>query len=106
MCDCDEVPEFITQKIRKARKSHRCCECKNLISKGHMYAYNSGLWEGSFSSFKTCIFCHGLRSEAVEESGDNHCWPCFTGLLDYITDFGLTESENKWFAQHGRAAKI
>lgn len=61
MCDCyHDPPEFCEIRKRKARKPHTCAECLRIIKPGERYEAVSGLWDGVFSSFKTCSDCVDL----------------------------------------------
>ena len=64
----DYGPECMTQKERKARKTHVCIECRGAIVPGEKYEYTSGIWDGDPSSFKTCLACRELRTWLVEEA--------------------------------------
>lgn len=62
-CDCDdEGPAFMRVNEKRARRSHRCCECKETISAGHTYEHTSGKWEGEIETFRTCERCADLRA--------------------------------------------
>lgn len=56
-----EYPQAYDHITRKARKDHRCCECRGLITKGETYEYHSGVWDGRPDSFKICSDCNVLR---------------------------------------------
>ena len=44
VCDFDyDPPELYKQKDRRARKTHKCYECKSVISPGEMYVYTVGV---------------------------------------------------------------
>lgn len=66
-CDCSlatndfDGPAFTETKIVKARKQHLCCECQEYIEPGKQYECTSGLWDGSFSRFATCLPCMRIR---------------------------------------------
>lgn len=61
MCDCfDNYPTFYNAKIVKARKLHKCCECRQPIETGTHYHRADGLWDGEVSTFKTCLECKRL----------------------------------------------
>ena len=47
--------------IRKARKIHKCCECKREIQIGEDYKYYKGIWDDSFCTFKTCLDCETVK---------------------------------------------
>lgn len=86
MCDCDENPAIAFNAIHcKARKIHRCCECRREIPVGGVYQRITGIWQEGPATFKTCLACAVKREEIsllalkIEE-----CVPCFGGLRDYI----------------------
>lgn len=68
-CDWDPATVYVSVK-RKARKSHTCCECRGKIAVGETYELVTGLWEGSWSTFKTCPDCLPVRCAlaATEDS--------------------------------------
>ena len=59
--DCG--PSFASTKLLKARKDHRCFECKGAIKKGAKYEKVEGKWGACFETFKTCTDCLSLRAE-------------------------------------------
>lgn len=61
--DNDGGPDFYYSKIVKARKEHVCYECCKTIQKSEKYEHVRGMWDGSFSTYKTCIDCLSLRKE-------------------------------------------
>lgn len=90
MCEC---PSMYSEIIRVARKPHRCCECQRQIFAGEKYQAASGMWDGSFSTFRTCIECADTRVDASEGARAGDCCelPCFGELLDYVSN-GLPET--------------
>lgn len=68
MCDC-EMPSCSTQSTPRARKAHTCCECRGGILPGERYQLITGVWEGSGSSYKTCLQCAALRSPLKKLTG-------------------------------------
>lgn len=59
--DIDGTPDFYHTEIRKARKPHKCGECKKIISPGQEYEYVVGKWDGCFDKHKTCMVCKEVR---------------------------------------------
>lgn len=58
----DEEPaKVFSETVRVARKPHRCCECDETIPAGARYEYATGCWDGSWSTFKTCLSCVEIR---------------------------------------------
>lgn len=87
-CDCSrddgELPEFSVEEFHIARKEHKCCECGEIIKPGQKYQKISGLWDGHFSRFKTCMPCYNIR--------ENYCSNgyIFGGLAEEIREcFGF-----------------
>src|SRR5580692_4319221 len=60
-CDYDASPEFMETRVRKARKSKPCSECRCPIEIGEQYEQTAGKWEGDFLTFNTCFLCADLR---------------------------------------------
>jgi hypothetical protein len=65
-----EAPQAFQQAMRKARKSHQCCECGQEIAPRSWYEYSSGIWEGRPDSFKTCTTCVEIRDEYSASTGE------------------------------------
>ena len=59
-----EPPEFFDETTPRARKRYRCCECQTHIPIGDRYTKSTGKWDGSVSSFKSCMPCGRLRTWA------------------------------------------
>lgn len=57
MIDYGERAAVWDQIIRKARKSHLCCECHRTIEKGEKYEYISSLFDGSWDHYHLCAHC-------------------------------------------------
>lgn len=79
-----EMPEIFEEAIRKANKTHECCECGEDILSGKKYKYVRGLWGGNFSTYKTCIGCSRLR-DAIDGypygSLNDIVWDCFGTII-------------------------
>lgn len=64
MCMVDGADGGFTKfddKVRKARREHRCDECRRVIGVGEHYEYVSGIYDGGFVSNKTCRHCLDAR---------------------------------------------
>lgn len=80
-CYCEyEQPELHTTLIRKARKQYKCDECRGLICPGDKYETARALWEGEFSSYRTCQHCVDLRTW-VSNNIPCFCW-AYTNLQE------------------------
>lgn len=86
------MSDFCIHTERKARKFHRCVECRGTISKGEIYHYYSGAWEGSGFSVKRCPECDMLYHQYIAKS---NCMdderPAFGELADHIFESDLSE---------------
>jgi hypothetical protein len=56
-------PDIYGETQPTARKEHRCCECGITIHQGDTYQRASGLWDGLWDTYKTCLPCAQLRVE-------------------------------------------
>lgn len=83
MCD---RPEAFSSRQRKARKIHKCCECREEIKKGDNYQYSSGVWDRETLDFKQCMNCHEImqRAEALVTEYDP---PGFGELRSWFEEF-------------------
>lgn len=58
MCVDDYEPSDVwSATVRKARREHRCDECGRTIVPGERYEHVSSLYDGSWSTLKTCPHC-------------------------------------------------
>ena len=83
-----ELPTLYEERIIVARKAHRCCECRCEIAKGERYQSASGLWEGQFSRFSTCIACASIRDDLAKALPRLHYdeLPAFGELREYLSE--------------------
>lgn len=58
-----EQAEVYNVDNRKARKEHRCVECRGIINVGEFYKYHHGVFDGSGFSDKLCAECHSMQEE-------------------------------------------
>jgi len=58
-----DVASIYDCKIVKARKTYTCCECGEEIKKGAKYEHVSGLWDGNWEHYKTCLLCVRIRRD-------------------------------------------
>jgi hypothetical protein len=57
-----ESGEFTSASTVKAAKDHRCCECRETIAKGSRYEIVKGMWDHSWSTYRTCLSCVEIRN--------------------------------------------
>jgi hypothetical protein len=70
MCYCPDEgsSEFYSRTHPRARKAHRCEECRRVILPGERYARHSQKWEGDVSSWPTCAQCDAWSSAFARAS--------------------------------------
>ena len=61
-CSCD----FSERREVKARKPHRCSECRQEIPVGTTYEYVAAKFDGDFYTIKTCLPCAEIREAFVD----------------------------------------
>jgi len=80
-----EIPVVYEVKTVKARKQHKCCECRGIIEIGESYNIHSGLWAGEWGNYKVCPECDEIRREV-----DKNCYyeegTPFEGLLETVSE--------------------
>lgn len=72
MCMIDDVESctWFGTELRKARKQHRCAECRRDIEPSEQYAYSTYLDDGgAFCVNKACAHCHAAREWLVRHCG-------------------------------------
>ena len=47
----------------RARKVHKCCECDEPIQIGERHERVGGVWDGEWSTYRTCSVCASIRAE-------------------------------------------
>ena len=60
--DDGDLPSVCNVETRKAAKNHTCSECGEAIPRGERYEHVKGLWDGSWSTFRTCLSCVEIRA--------------------------------------------
>ena len=55
--ECDDYATVFNVDKRRARKEHRCCECRDAIAVGELHEYVTMLFDGAWSSFRSCLLC-------------------------------------------------
>ena len=97
-CTCNDLdaPTLISEGWRRARNTHKCCECGRPVQPGEFYQHIAGIWDGRWMRFKTCEQCADLR-ESLES-----VWCVALGDLrqEYI-DY-LAEADSLRFDDDGR----
>ncbi len=58
-----DAPAVHCDRLVRARKEHKCCECGDTIRAGLLYEYTTGLWDGFWSTYKTCARCVNIRND-------------------------------------------
>ena len=73
MCMIDDADGAVTTISgllqRVARVTHKCKECCRIIDKGEKYFVESYVFEGEFTTHKTCAHCKVARDWLQDECG-------------------------------------
>jgi hypothetical protein len=93
--DYDVGPEFHDANVVKARKAHRCYECRRTITAGSYYESVVGKWDGDFLTFKTCLDCMNIRDGLTCGSGFTYgeLWENISEVFDEINTGCLVKIE-------------
>lgn len=57
-----ESAECHSTSVVRAAKDHWCCECCEAIVKGTRHEVVRGMWDGSWSRYRTCLSCVEIRN--------------------------------------------
>ena len=79
----EAMPLAYIERMRRARKIHRCCECGDPIAPGAQYQEVTGVWEAGPGRYRTCEGCAEIR-EALNCDG----W-IFGRLWDDLLEAGM-----------------
>lgn len=110
VCYCDYEPAQLYSETRPiARKEHKCCECGRKIRPGERYERVYGIWDNGPETYKTCVYCLGLRDTA-ESRLDCLCWQHGNMLEDVIEAIrdtayaipGLAMAAGRWIVEGRR----
>ena len=83
-----DAPAFYVEKIVKARKPYKCCECGRDIHIGSQYQNVTGKWDGDFDVKRTCIDCYHIR-EAFRCGGGFLFERLWDDLWEYKNDINF-----------------
>lgn len=101
MCDdTGDPPEFFCVTMPKARREHRCCECRRLIPTGEVYVRSSGKWDSGVQAFRRHLACAELVEFIEEVVCGGHGYVYFGGLQEEIHEAGqyLDQDHDAWEA--------
>ncbi len=94
--DSDGPKVFEEFYVRRSRKPHTCCECREPIAIGSTYVCTEGLWDGSWSRYRTCVVCNRIREDYCA-APYGQLWPYLESALgtDYVTGEDTRESRER-----------
>ncbi len=118
----DDGPSFYVDQIRRAKKTHRCGECREDILKGDRYEIVTGRWDGTIDTHKTCLSCMEIRDHFACGSGFyfGRLWddleenffpymtaggPCFAGL-SVAARLRLFARRLEWFSELSKRTRL
>jgi hypothetical protein len=80
-CDIDDCDgSFAVDRTSKhrARKEHKCCACRGVISRGELYSYSFTVFDGEASELRRCARCDVIYDHLYElmkdSSGEFPAW--------------------------------
>lgn len=88
-CDIDG-PSIVWESRPKAKKRHKCGECRGWIEPGETYWRVRGVWDGEAQTFLMCSDCEDLKTWAAN-GADCFCWSygnVMTDVLDFMHESG------------------
>ena len=89
--EADEMCSFWVSKIKTARKSHKCEECRQEIKIGDKYESLAYYFDG-FHHEKRCAVCCEVRNAFLED-GSCYCpGDMWTEIADYVFPWRMTLS--------------
>lgn len=91
-CDYSDGPSVFDEKTVKAKKVHKCSECRGAIQAGETYLKTWGIWDGEASTFKRCPDCSALIAWATAHV-KCICWYYGQTLSDIIDAMQEYDSE-------------
>jgi len=103
-CDCSidpydyDCPDVFNERMIKARKPHKCCECGAVIQVGDRHELVEGLWDGSWSRYRTCRACKTIRNHYCPNGSiygglKGQLWECLE--MDYVTGFATGDDDDE-----------
>ena len=92
-CADGETYEFNSSSIHTARKEHTCGECGRTIQVGEKYEVCRGLYEGEWSTDKTCIDCLSLRETYFCSWMFGNIWEDFE---EWLRDWWWEDGSELW----------
>jgi hypothetical protein len=100
-----EHPQCYTQANRRARKPHKCCECRGVIARGETYVYFSGVWDCMPATYKTCTDCATLRAEVDAGQPYDETTP-FERLSETVMDRQKPDEIRRYLATRERRGAL
>src|SRR5688572_1723460 len=99
-CDC-ERPSCGKREVRRARKPHRCDECRGTIAARETYVYHSWIWDGTPDSCHLHVECDVWRTAlegAIRERPELGLCDCIGigGLAEAMREYGGGDSMPAW----------
>ena len=62
-CNFGEYCTFESHRVVRARKAYKCGECQEEIKQGEEYEVSGQLYDGEWTTFKTCSLCVEIRDK-------------------------------------------
>ena len=85
--DADGRVEVFQSAARKARKAHKCGECRREIPIGENYHYEFGVLDGDRVTYKTCAHCMVAREWLNKNCGGWVYWDVIDEINEHAHDY-------------------
>ena len=89
----DNGPQCVRREDRVARKRHVCCECRGEIAPGRKYQYVRGMWDGHWSTYRTCAPCAQIREDFMS---CGYAYGCLWGDLRDVLGYADGGEDEEW----------
>lgn len=86
------MSDFYAERLFKARKHHRCCNCRWLVSPAAEYWRIVGFSDGSFFNIKMCSDCYNLCRALPKICGSDYSEVPLEGIFEELWDAGVLVS--------------
>lgn len=110
-------PDVFREKVQRARKQYRCCECKSVINRGDKYRYTFGVWDSVTHVYRQCEPCGQIFRDCTDFSYQDPytTWeyaPLYECLHDWLNDHSgnmnldMYNSKSGWSEELGKVLEM
>ena len=85
--DCEDYVTMLGEHRRKARKTHKCGECRMPILPGQTYLEERFLFDGVVNTHRTCECCESIRTHLYCQFIFGEVWDELRDQLHYASHY-------------------